>query len=120
MKKLFLLILLASSISHAEKMEIIPKFSENYNSQMFIDVDSTHTGKISGINRLNTTPNGQYVIMKFQIDCKARKFYYPKGQTITYDQHGNIVGTKIFNNVPVGKIKLSDQNVFTFLYKKYC
>ena len=51
---------------------------------------------------------------------KARKFYYPKGQTITYDQHGNIVGTKIFNNVPVGKIKLSDQNVFTFLYKKYC
>ena len=120
MKKLMLSILLISSVTHAEKLVIIPKYSESYYSKMFLDTDTIHSGKIKGISRLNTTPTGQYVIDKYEVDCKARKFHYPKGRSITYNQYGSIVNTKENDDVPVWNINPSDNTVFSFLYNKYC
>lgn len=120
MKKLMLSIFLISSVTHAEKLVVIPKFSESNYSKMFVDTDTIHSGKIKGINRLNTTPTGQYVVMEYEIDCKAKKYHYPKGNTITYDQHGSIVNTKENNGVPTWSISPSENNVFAFLYNKYC
>lgn len=120
MKKIFLLILLVSSVTHAEKLIIIPKYTTGYGNQMFLDIDTIHSGEIKGINRLNTIPTGQYVIIKYEIDCKAGKFNYPKGPNITYDQYGKVVSVTENENVPTWDIDLSVPNVFTFLYKKYC
>lgn len=119
MKKIFLLMLLVSSVTHAEKMMFIEKYSAGYGNQMFLDMDSIHSGKIKGINRLNTTPTGQYVIMKYEVDCKARKVHYPKGLSVTYDQYGRVVNTDN-PNVPVWSVDPSDNTLFAFLYNKYC